>query len=156
MWLILTCKYQAAAVFVFVFLVFFYNVSLLIIIRLFRFIYLLWAEPFWYVVLVSSVCKNVSMTVFWWRFILVNPYSLLVKNTSSFFSIILGGYGHIGKWIQENIIFMRFCCFKLSKKFEKLSNEQLAQAITKCTLTGLVQQAKESCWKWNLKSHKPI
>ena len=22
--------------------------------------------------------------------------------------IILGGYGHAGKWIQENIIFMRF------------------------------------------------
>ena len=42
-----------------------------------------------------------------------------------------GGYGHIGKWIQENtIIFMRFCCcFKLSKKIEKLSNEQLTHAI---------------------------
>ena len=29
------------------------------------------------------------------------------------------------KWIQENIIFMRFCCcFKLSKKIEKLWKEQ--------------------------------
>ena len=51
-----------------------------------------------------------------------------------------GGYGHVGKWIQENIIFKRFCCcFKLSKKTEKLSNEQLTHAITKCTLTGLVR-----------------
>ena len=48
-----------------------------------------------------------------------------------------GGYGHTGKWIQENIIFMRFCwCFQLSKKIEKLSNEQLTQATAKCTLTG--------------------
>ena len=46
----------------------------------------------------------------------------------------------IRKWIQENIIFMRFCCcFKLSKKTEKLSNEQLTHPITKCTLTGIVQ-----------------
>ena len=31
----------------------------------------------------------------------------------------------MGKWIPENIIFMRFCsCFKLSKKIEKLLNEQ--------------------------------
>ena len=53
--------------------------------------------------------------------------------------IIFGGYGHIGKWIQENIIFMRFCCcFKLSKKTEKLLNEQLTLAIAKCTRTGLV------------------
>ena len=43
-------------------------------------------------------------------------------------------------WIQENIIFMRFCfCFKLSKKIEKLSNMQLTHTIAKCTLTGLVQ-----------------
>ena len=50
--------------------------------------------------------------------------------------IILGGYGHIGNRIQENIIFMRFCfCFKLSKKTEKLSNEQPTQAIAKCTLS---------------------
>ena len=57
-----------------------------------------------------------------------------------FFLIILGGYGHIGKWIQENIIFMRFCCcFKLRKKTEKLSNEQLTHTVAKCTLTGLVQ-----------------
>ena len=53
--------------------------------------------------------------------------------------IIFGGYGHIGKWIQENIIFMRFCCcFKLSKKTEKLLNGQLTLAIAKCTRTGLV------------------
>ena len=57
----------------------------------------------------------------------------------SFFFIILGGYGHIGKWIQENIIFMRSCCFKLSKKIEKLSNKETTHAIAKCTLTGLVQ-----------------
>ena len=57
-----------------------------------------------------------------------------------FFSIILGGYGHIGKWIQENIIFMRFCCcFKLSKKTEKLLNKQPTYVTAKCTLTGLVQ-----------------
>ena len=49
--------------------------------------------------------------------------------------IILGRYGHIGKWIQENTIFMRFCCcFKLRKKSEKLLNEQPTLAITKCTL----------------------
>ena len=59
--------------------------------------------------------------------------------------MILGGYGHIGKWIQENIILMRFsCCFKLSKKTEKQLNEQPTHAVTKCTLTGLVQQAKKS------------
>ena len=59
--------------------------------------------------------------------------------------IILGRYGHTGKWIQENIIFVRFCrCFKLSKKIEELSNEQLMNAITKCTLAGLVQYAKKS------------
>ena len=57
------------------------------------------------------------------------------------FYIILGGYGHTGKWIQENIIFMRFCCcFKLSKKTEK----QPMNTITKCTLAGLVQYAKKS------------
>ena len=57
-----------------------------------------------------------------------------------FFLIILGGYGHIGKWIQENIIFMRFCCcFKLSKKTEKLLNKQPTYVTAKCTLTGLVQ-----------------
>ena len=53
--------------------------------------------------------------------------------------IILGGCGHIAKWIEESIIFMRFCCcFKLRKKIEKLLNEQLTHAITKCTWTGLV------------------
>ena len=41
-------------------------------------------------------------------------YCLLVFYLLLFF-IILGEYGHIGKWIQENIIFIRFCCVKLSK-----------------------------------------
>ena len=51
-----------------------------------------------------------------------------------------GGYGHIEKWIQGNIIFMRFCCcFKLSKNIEKLLNEQPTHTIAKWTLTGLVQ-----------------
>ena len=36
----------------------------------------------------------------------------------------------------------RFCCFKLRKMIEKLSNEQPMNAITKCTLAGLVQYAK--------------
>ena len=49
------------------------------------------------------------------------------------------GYGLTGKWIQKIIIFVRFSCFKLSKKIEKLSNEQLTHAIAKCTLTGPVQ-----------------
>ena len=50
------------------------------------------------------------------------------------FFITMGGYGHIGKWITS------FSWdFKLSKKIEKLSNEQLTHAITKCTLTGLVE-----------------
>ena len=54
--------------------------------------------------------------------------------------IILRGYGHIGKWVQENIIFKRFCWhFKLSKKTEKLLNEQPTHATAKCTLIGLVQ-----------------
>ena len=54
--------------------------------------------------------------------------------------IILGGYGHTEKWIQENIIFMRFCCcFKLSKKIEKLLNKQPTHDIAKCTLTDPVQ-----------------
>ena len=36
-----------------------------------------------------------------------------------------GGMAIYEKLIQENIIFMRFCCcFKLSKKTEKLSSEQ--------------------------------
>ena len=52
---------------------------------------------------------------------------------------------------------MRFCCwFKLSKKIEKLSNEQPTHAITNCTLTGLVQKAKKSHWKWDLKSRMCI
>ena len=53
--------------------------------------------------------------------------------------IMFRGYGLTGKWIQKNIIFVRFSCFKLSKKIEKLSYEQLTHAIAKCTLTGLVQ-----------------
>ena len=49
---------------------------------------------------------------------------------------------------------MRFCCwcFKLSKKIEKLLNEQSMNAITKCTLAGLVQYAKKSHQKWDLRS----
>ena len=57
-----------------------------------------------------------------------------------FFFYYLGGYGRTGKWIQENTIFMRFCCcVKLCQKTEKLSKEQPVHAIAKCTLTGLVQ-----------------
>ena len=51
--------------------------------------------------------------------------------------IIFGGYGHIRKWIQESIIIMRFCCcFKLSKKTEKLLNEQLADTGHRQMLTN--------------------
>jgi len=58
---------------------------------------------------------------------------------------IIWGDGQTGKWIQENIIFVRFCCcFKLSKKIEKLSDEQPAHSITKSTLTGIVQKAEKS------------
>ena len=59
----------------------------------------------------------------------------------SFFSpLFWGDMAILEKWIQENIIFMRFCCcFKLSKKTEKLLNEQLTHIIAKCTRTGLVQ-----------------
>ena len=32
-------------------------------------------------------------------------------NIKYIFFIILGGYGHTGKWIQENIIFMIFILF---------------------------------------------
>ena len=67
------------------------------------------------------------------------------KIQNKIFFIILGEYGHTGKWIQENVIFVRFCCcFKLSKKIEELSNEQPMNAITKCTLAGLVQSSKKS------------
>ena len=35
------------------------------------------------------------------------------------FFIILGGYGHTRKWMQGNIIFMRFCCyFKLAERLK--------------------------------------
>ena len=38
------------------------------------------------------------------------------------------GYDHTGICIEENIIFLIFCCcFKLGKKIEKLSNEQLTR-----------------------------
>ena len=70
-----------------------------------------------------------------------------------FFSLFWGNMAILtGKWIQENVIFVRFCCcFKLSKKIEELSNEQLMNAITKCTLAGLVQYAKKSHQKWDLR-----
>ena len=89
-------------------------------------------------------CKSLIVTVAYLSTHTVYRYKIL------FFSLSLlwGGYGHIGKWIQENIIIRQFCCcFKLSKKVEKLSNEQPTQAITKCTLTSLVQEAKKSCQK---------
>ena len=38
-----------------------------------------------------------------------------------------------------------------SKKIEKLSNEQPMNAIAKCTLAGLVQNAKKSHQKLDLK-----
>ena len=45
----------------------------------------------------------------------VYRYKVIFKNH------YFGGYGHTGKWIQENIIFMRFrSCFKLRKKIQKL------------------------------------
>ena len=51
-----------------------------------------------------------------------------------------GGFGRTGKWIQENVIFMRFFVVVLKwVKTEKLLNEQPAHAIAKCTLTGQVQ-----------------
>ena len=43
-----------------------------------------------------------------------------------------GGFGHL------EILF----CLKLSKKTEKLLNEQPTHAITKCSLTGLVQRLR--------------
>ena len=64
------------------------------------------------------------------------------------FSIILGGKNHTAKWIQENIIFRRFCCcFKLSKKIEKLSNEQPTDApvaLSNAT-TGLLPKWVSFC-----------
>ena len=68
-----------------------------------------------------------------------------IKYSFCLFVLFCFYFGHTGKWTQENIIFMRFCCcFKLSKKIEKLSNEQPMNAITKCTLAGLVKYAKKS------------
>ena len=96
-------------------------------------------------VLVGSVCPRfLSILSRHWPFIHTLPYlstHTVYQYKILFFSlIILGRYGHIGKWIQEIIIFMRFCCcFKLSKKTEKLSNKQPRYAIAKCTLIGLVQ-----------------
>ena len=54
-----------------------------------------------------------------------------------FFSlIILGDMAILGNGYRENIVYMRFCCcFKLSEKIEKLSNEQPIHAIAKCTLS---------------------
>ena len=87
----------------------------------------------------------------WWKTHTCQPMQFTSINKIK--SLFWGGYGRIGNWIQENKIFIRFwCCFKLSEKSEKLSNEQLTHAIAKCTLTGLVQKAKKSCWKWGLKS----
>ena len=41
---------------------------------------------------------------------------------------------------SRKTVFMRFCYgFKMSKKIEKLLNEQLTHTIAKCTLTGLVR-----------------
>ena len=62
----------------------------------------------------------------------------------------------IFKILLENIIFMRFCCWlRLSKKIEKLLNEQPTHTITKCTLTGLGTSAigKKSHQKRDLKSY---
>ena len=70
--------------------------------------------------------------------LLPDPSTHTVYQYKIVLSLFWGRYGHIGKWIQENIIFMQFCCcFKLSKKTEKVLNEQLTHAIAKCTLTGL-------------------
>ena len=45
--------------------------------------------------------------------------------------IILGEYGNTGKWIQENIIFMRYCCcFKLSKKIFKNNCQMSCQHMS--------------------------
>ena len=84
----------------------------------------------WVILCISCVLnfKNAYLstsTVYWYKIL--------------FFPIILGGYGHNGRRIQENIIFMRFCCFKMSKKIQKLSNEQPTHTTAKCTLTGRVQ-----------------
>ena len=71
---------------------------------------------------------------------LVNPQPIQFTGIKYSFFIILGGYGHVEKWIQQKIIFMRFCCcFKPNKKIQKLSNELPTNTIAKCTLTGLVQ-----------------
>ena len=79
-------------------------------------------------------------------FIVFNQYHTYLSTHTvyqykiQFFFNYFRGYGHIGKWIQENIIFLRFCCcFKLSKNTEKLLNKQPTLASAKCTLTGLVQ-----------------
>ena len=62
------------------------------------------------------------------------------------FSLFFGGeYGHTGKRIQENISFMRFCCcFKLSKKIQKLSNELPTNTIAECTLCNRLRNLVRS------------
>ena len=66
--------------------------------------------------LLPSAVHFKAMIHVWLWSLPVNPvYQYKIIKNHSF-----GGYGHTGKWIQENIIFMRFCCcFKLSKKTEK-------------------------------------
>ena len=101
--------------------------------------------------LLDAQCHQSATKALYWLHT-CQPIPFTSIKYSCCFSIILGGYSRTGKWIQENIIFMRFCCcFKLNKKIEKLSNEQLMKVITKCTLAGLVQYAKKSHQKWDLK-----
>ena len=91
------------------------------------------------------------------NYVFLYPFLNMAISPPNNKKIIILGFGNTGKWLQENIIFMRFCCcFKQSKKTEKLSNQQPTHAIAKCILTGLVQQAKKSHWKWDLKSRMCI
>ena len=61
------------------------------------------------------------------------------------------GGGDMAKLENGYIIFMKCCCFKLSKKIDNLSNKQPMNAIAKCTLAGLVQYAKKFHQKFDLK-----
>ena len=109
-----------------------------------------WFRPLCLWPLLDAQCYQSAAKALYWLHTCQPIQFTSIKNF--FFSIILGGYGRTGKWIQENIIFMRFCCcFKLSKMIEKLSNEQPMKAITKCTLAGQVQYGKKSHQKWDLK-----